>query len=156
MISAIVLHFAVGHLYGTCMEIISLKAPGNYSASFWSYHFSICLWENLKLLISMISALWDVSRAPKTNYFSLWRHHDTETKSRKIPVTFYKQILLRISTCWTFKSLTMFEKAGTGKSRRSISYNLESLGNEINLFCRKYEMEICFFLKPRNQKTRNQ
>ena len=54
--------------YGKLIEKICFKAPGNYSASFWSYDFSICLWENPETLISMISGFSDVSPAPKTSY----------------------------------------------------------------------------------------
>ena len=54
-----------GHLFGKLMDIISSKAPGNYSASIWFNNFSIRLWENLKLLISMISGFWTCPRLPK-------------------------------------------------------------------------------------------
>ena len=40
------------------IEKICLKAPGNYSASFWSYYFSICLCERPKLHISMNSGFF--------------------------------------------------------------------------------------------------
>ena len=36
----------VGHSYGEFMEKICLKAPKNYSASFWTGNFSVCLLEN--------------------------------------------------------------------------------------------------------------
>ena len=36
----------VGHLNGRFIEIISFKAPGNYSGSMRTYNFPICLWEN--------------------------------------------------------------------------------------------------------------
>ena len=57
--------------YTIFIEIINLKAPWNYSASFGTNNNLICLWENPKTLISMISGFWDVSPAPKTNYFHL-------------------------------------------------------------------------------------
>ena len=47
------------HFYCNCMEIIIGKAPGNYSASFWAYKFSICLCERPKPNISMISGFLD-------------------------------------------------------------------------------------------------
>ena len=72
-------------LYGMFMEKICLKAPGSYSGPFGTYNSSICLWENLKTLISMISGLLDVSLSPKTNIINLWRHHDTSNNPRKIP-----------------------------------------------------------------------
>ena len=53
------------HSYGKLMEILGLKAPGNYSASIWINKIPICLWENLETLISMISGFWDVSRPLK-------------------------------------------------------------------------------------------
>ena len=45
----------IGDFYGQLMEKIGLKAPGNGSASFWSYNFSICLCERPKPNISRIS-----------------------------------------------------------------------------------------------------
>ena len=53
---------------GKFMEIIGLKAPGNYSGPFWSSNFSILILENLRDLISMISGFLNASPAPKTNY----------------------------------------------------------------------------------------
>ena len=59
-------------IYGKFMKKMCSKAPGNYSAPYWSYNFSICSWENLNLLISMISGFWDVSPSPKRQlYLSL-------------------------------------------------------------------------------------
>ena len=68
--------------------IIGLKASENSSASIWYDNFSSCWWENLKLLMFMISGFWDVSRPPNTNYFYLWRHQETWNKSRKSPGLF--------------------------------------------------------------------
>ena len=45
----------LSRFHGKCMEMICLKAPGNYSASVWTYNFSICLCERSKPNISMIS-----------------------------------------------------------------------------------------------------
>ena len=50
-------------IYGNFVEIISLEAPGNYSASIWIHIFSICVRETLKTLISMISGF--LNPAPK-------------------------------------------------------------------------------------------
>ena len=83
--------------YGDFLEIIGLKAPGNYSASIWSNIFSICLWESPKLFISMISAFLDVSRPPKTNYFYLWRHQDTQRKSKKSLEHFKDMIFVNLN-----------------------------------------------------------
>ena len=58
-----------GHFYGILIEIVCLKAQGNYSAPIWSYNFAICLWETPKTFISIYLGLFDVSLAPKTNCF---------------------------------------------------------------------------------------
>ena len=79
----------LSHVYGKFMEIISLKAPGNYFASIWINNFSICLWENPKTLMSMISGFPDVSPSPKTNYVYLWRHKDTKKTFKSAPGTFF-------------------------------------------------------------------
>ena len=49
----------VGHAYVNLMENISLKAPRDFSASFWSYNFSILLCERPKPNIFMISGVLD-------------------------------------------------------------------------------------------------
>ena len=49
------------HFYGQFLEDICLKAPGIYSASFWTSNFSILLWERPEPDISMISGFWDRS-----------------------------------------------------------------------------------------------
>ena len=72
----------LGNCYGEFIELIHLKAPGNYSASIWTYNFLNCLWENPKTLISMISGFSDVSLTPKTNYLYLLRHQDTSNNPR--------------------------------------------------------------------------
>ena len=59
----------IGKMSADFMAKIGLKAPGNYSGPFLTYKFSICLWENPKLVLSIISGFWDVSPSPKTNYF---------------------------------------------------------------------------------------
>ena len=73
------------HFYCHFVEIIDSKAPGNYFASIWTYNFLICLWEGLKLLISMTSTFLDVSPAPKSNIIYLWRHQDTTKKIKNNP-----------------------------------------------------------------------
>ena len=62
----------LGNCYGKFLETIGLKTPGNLFAAIWYNIFSICLWEKPKLVISMISGFWHVSRPPKTNHFHLW------------------------------------------------------------------------------------
>ena len=55
----------VGHLYCEFMEKICLKAPSNYSASFWISSCSISLFENPHPpIISMISGFFSVSLSP--------------------------------------------------------------------------------------------
>ena len=48
------------NLYSNFMEIIGLKALGNYSASFWSHTFSNLLCERPKPNTSMISGFSDL------------------------------------------------------------------------------------------------
>ena len=67
-----------GYFYGKLIQIIGLKAPGNYSHQFRSDNFSILLCEGPITLIFMISGFLDVSRPPlKANIIYLWRHQDT-------------------------------------------------------------------------------
>ena len=73
----------MGNFHGQMMEIICFKAPGNYSAPFWSNRFSICQWENTKSFISMFSGLSNLSPSPKTNSIYLWRHQDIFKKPIK-------------------------------------------------------------------------
>ena len=73
----------VGHVYGNFLEIIWPEAPGNYSGPFWFNSFSICLWEKLKTLISMLSGFSDVSMNHQTIYFYLSRPQDSFTHPRK-------------------------------------------------------------------------
>ena len=52
--SCIFWHFSCD-VYGHFIEMIGLKAPGDYFASIWyNNNYSICLWENPKTVISMI------------------------------------------------------------------------------------------------------
>ena len=79
-----------GQIYGGFMERIGLKAPQYHSGPFWSYNFSICLWERPKLLMAMISGCWDVSPSPETNYDYLWRPQDTLQNPRQSQILFEK------------------------------------------------------------------
>ena len=74
----------LGHLYGKYVEMIGLKAAGNYSATIWYFKISICLWEKVKLLTSMILGFLNPPPGPKTKYFILG---DTRTPKtiKKIP-----------------------------------------------------------------------
>ena len=77
----------LGHFCCTFMEIIGLKSPGNYSGPFWSYNFSICLWDNPQIFISMIlvGTCVNLFPSPKTNLIYLLRNQDTLTKIKRNP-----------------------------------------------------------------------
>ena len=47
----------LGHAYGKYVEVICLKAPGNYSHQFWSNNVSVLLYEGPKPPTSIISGL---------------------------------------------------------------------------------------------------
>ena len=51
----VIFGYSLGYLNGRCVWIIGLKAPGNYSASFWSNEILVLLCEGQKPNISMIS-----------------------------------------------------------------------------------------------------
>ena len=123
----------LNHLYGKMMLNICLKAPVSYSASFGSYNFSICLWENPHPLISTISRFLNVPLRPQTNIIYIWRPRDTKNQTNKVPTRFRKILFLQISKM-TSCSLNMLEKAGTGNSRRSVEQNLKNLGCGIKIF----------------------
>ena len=65
--------------------------------AFGSYNFSICLWENPKLLIPMISGLWDVSLSPRTHIFR--NPQDTLNNSRRYQSNF-KNSIVQIPKFW--------------------------------------------------------
>ena len=48
--------YFLGYVWVKCVEITSLKAPGNYSDQFWSNKILVLLCEGQKPNISMISA----------------------------------------------------------------------------------------------------
>ena len=127
--------FLLGNLYGTFLEIIGLKAPGNYSASIWSYSFSICLWERLKTFISMISGFSDVSPSPGINYFHLLRHQDTLTKSRR------SQIL---SECYYFHIINI-KKWTSNNNKFWRRRALETPEDPFNKFLKILDTRSIFF-----------
>ena len=51
----------------SCIIESGLKAPYNYSASFWTNNFSISLWEKPNPAISCFSDLVDLSISPQAN-----------------------------------------------------------------------------------------
>ena len=63
------------------MQIIGLKAPANYSGPSWINNCPLCLWQNPKALIFLMSGLLDVSPRPKTNILwdtrMLQKHQET-------------------------------------------------------------------------------
>ena len=108
----------VKHAHGICLEKIGLKALGNYSASYWSYNFSICLWERPKLPMSMISGFFDVSLSPNTICSYLWRPEDTYTNPRTHRKSFLKFTILGISKCWIAYILKIVEQTGADPSNK--------------------------------------
>ena len=115
------------------MEIIGLKAPGNYSGSFWSYNFSICLWESPKTLISMISGLLDVSLSPNTNIIYLLRPRDTSRNLRKYQIIFKHVVVGKFEIV----EIQMFEnygKDGRQQIPTNVHENLENPGYQINIY----------------------
>ena len=58
----------LGSFFGTFMEIIAFKAPGNYPASIWSKNCLIAHGRTKKPS-SMLSGFLDVFPSPKSNYF---------------------------------------------------------------------------------------
>ena len=49
--------------------MIGLKAPGNYSALIWNNKISICLWERAKLIICMVSGVFEPATKPQNQLF---------------------------------------------------------------------------------------
>ena len=68
MIYAICLHL-LGHLYGTYVERISLKAPGNYSASIWNNKILILFLENQQISFRWFWDFWTCLDPPKQIVF---------------------------------------------------------------------------------------
>ena len=107
------------HVYGKFVEKICLKAPYYYFAPIWTYNFSICLWENLKLLSSMISEFGDVSLSPKTIYFIFGDTRTPKNKQEQSP-NMRNILFLQISTFWNSQVLIILAKTGAEQSRRSV------------------------------------
>lgn len=73
-----------------------LKSAGNYSAPIWNCNFSICLWDNPKTLISMMSGLLNMSPSPKANITYLLRHQDTLKIQEKPSAIFRTHVVINI------------------------------------------------------------
>ena len=128
-------HFqhCLNHLYGKLIEIIRLKTPGNYSVSTWINNFSICLCENPKPLISMISGFPSPPFPPQTCCSYFLKHQDTSNKSRRIPRTF-KNIIFPNISFWKTPIVTLLEQTRADKWWRSVKWNLEEIGCDINIY----------------------
>ena len=86
---------------------------GNYSDTFWSYYFSICLWENPETLISMIS----FGRVPEPQT-QLWLSVETPghlNKIKKIPGTCSEHIVFYSSLNLGQPCLSILEETGAAK-----------------------------------------
>ena len=59
----------VGYFDGKLVEKICLKAPLDYSASFWTSNFPICLWERPKTLHSHDFETFGRVREPHNQYY---------------------------------------------------------------------------------------
>ena len=66
-------------------EKVCLKASQYYSASIWTYNFSISLSESPQPPPLFMSELSNVSLSTKTVYFYLWRRQDTPDNPRTNP-----------------------------------------------------------------------
>ena len=128
-----------GHFYNKIMEKICLKAPWYYSAPIWTYYFPICLWERPKLLISMISGLWDGSLSPKTNIIYLWRPQDTSNNPRKSHPSFKSNLF----QCQHFGNQQFWKCWKCGRRQipttRLIFFKIVDKGS---IPSRKHEMEM--------------
>ena len=96
------------------MEIIGLKAPGNYSAT---YNLSLCLWESPQLLISMISGFLDVSPSPKNQHDLSLETPGHPTKLKDICKYFINTIFVNF-TILEIQIVVICGKTGTDKGRR--------------------------------------
>ena len=91
------------------------------------------------ILLCFFSDLANVTMAPNTNYFQLWRHQIITSSTSRKPRSFFENIILEISECWT---ITNFDFVGNGRAEKPESpFNkfLESL-NMRSISSRKNEM----------------
>ena len=91
-----------------------------YSAEFWADNFSICLWENPQVIISIISAFLDVSLGSKTNIIYFWDPMmPQQIQAQRLAILSENIFLnLRILEVQKFEKIEM---AGAERSRRFIS-----------------------------------
>ena len=73
----------MGRFYGNFMEIIGLKAPGNYSASFRSNNFRFAYVRDQKTNIVMISGFVDPGQ-PLFMDLNIPNYFKTYTRNRNI------------------------------------------------------------------------
>ena len=85
--------WSLGGLGG--MEKIWPIAPRDYSSSFWTSHFSICLWERPKTLIFMISGFSNLSWPPKPIILSLETPGYIKQSKEKSQIMFNKSYLYK-------------------------------------------------------------
>ena len=130
----------LGQLYCKFMEIMGLKAPGSYSASIWSYNFSICLWEIPKTIMFMISVLLNGSPSPKTIYFHLWRPQDTSKRSKKIP-NYFDAFMVMIFTILKIQNVD-FSKRWASKNPDDPSNNILKILDMRSVSIKQHEMHI--------------
>ena len=101
------------NFHGTYVQMKSLKAPENYSASFWSHTISVLLCEGPKPNISMISGF--LSRGEPL-YMDLNIPKYFKTYKRNMG-TFFKHIIFIKHTFWDINTFCNFgpdlEKMGT-------------------------------------------
>ena len=110
----------LGKFYGGFIARIRLKAPGNHSASIWSYNISICSWENPKTFFSMISGLFNVSPSPTIKIIYLLRHQDTLNISMKKSQHIFEQDYLKFQNSGNWAICKFEKKTDAGKSRRFV------------------------------------
>ena len=98
--------------------MIGQRAPGNYSVSIWSYNFSICLWESPTTFISTISGRLDVTLAPKP-IICIFGDTRIPKEIKKQP-GFLLEKMFNANLEALELALSMLEKTGADKSRRSV------------------------------------
>ena len=144
----------LGHFSNGVMERLGLKAPWNYSVPFWSYNFSICLWENQKTFISMISDFWMWPGLPKPIIFVIG---DTRipTKSQEAG-TSSNIVFLQISKFWKFL-FCRFGKRRAPTNREYLSFeSLKVLDMRSIYLSKDMKWQFSEFLKLWNQTSKNQ
>ena len=155
----------LSNFYGKLLEKICLKAPGDYSASIWTYNFSICIWQNQTKSFLRLRDFRTRHPAPKPTIFTFADtripKQNPETKQR----TIFKQALFSSASKMVETSnMSNIEKTRAGKWWRSASTNLQNHGYEINVYrntwngnlvtCDKYLLEI--YKTLRSQETKHQ